>query len=70
MFRQHHVHFVLSKVKVVTIKNFDDFQKLHLERRHLLNTNAKTNTLCLSIQMKLQVRKFQFENLLMFKDLT
>jgi chromatin segregation and condensation protein Rec8/ScpA/Scc1 (kleisin family) len=34
MFRKHHVHFELPKVKVVTIKLFHDFQGLHLERRH------------------------------------
>jgi hypothetical protein len=34
MFRKHHVHFELPKVKVAIIKLFHDFQKLHLKRRH------------------------------------
>ncbi len=33
------------------------------------NINSKINTLCLFIQMKLQVGKLQFENLLMLEDL-
>jgi hypothetical protein len=34
MFRKHHAHFELPKVKVATIKLFHDFQGLHLKRRH------------------------------------
>jgi hypothetical protein len=34
MFRKHHVHFELPKVKVVTIKLLHDFEGLHLKRRH------------------------------------
>jgi hypothetical protein len=34
MFRKHHVHFELPKVKVATIKLLQDFQGLHLKRRH------------------------------------
>jgi len=34
MFRKHHAHFELLKVKVATIKLFHDSQGLHLKRRH------------------------------------
>jgi hypothetical protein len=34
MFRKHHAHFELAKVKVATIKLLHDFQGLHLKRRH------------------------------------
>jgi hypothetical protein len=34
MFRKHHAHFELPKVKVATIKLLPDFQGLHLKRRH------------------------------------
>jgi hypothetical protein len=70
MLRKHHVHLELPKVKVTTIKLFHDFQKLHLESDILLNTNAKTNTLCLSIQMNCKWENFNLKNLLMFEDLT
>ena len=36
----------------------------------LLNTNAKTNTLCFFIQMKCKWENFKLKNLLMFEDLT
>jgi hypothetical protein len=35
----------------------------------MFNTNAKTNILCLSTRMKLQVGELQYENLLMFENL-
>ncbi len=34
MFKKHHAHFELPKVKVVSIKLFHDFQRLHLKKRH------------------------------------
>jgi hypothetical protein len=34
MFRIHHAHFELLKVKVANIKLLHDFQGLHLKRRH------------------------------------
>jgi hypothetical protein len=34
MFRKHHAHFELPKVKVATIELLHDFQGLHLKRRH------------------------------------
>jgi hypothetical protein len=34
MFRKHHAHFELPKVKVATIKLLHDFQGFHLEGRH------------------------------------
>jgi hypothetical protein len=34
MFRKHHAHFELPKVKVALIKIFHDFQGFHLKRRH------------------------------------
>jgi hypothetical protein len=34
MFRKHHAHFELPKVKVVSIKLLHDFQGLHLKKRH------------------------------------
>ncbi len=33
MFRKHHAHFELPKVKVAAIKLLHDFQGLHLKRR-------------------------------------
>jgi hypothetical protein len=34
MFKKHHAHFELPKVKVATIKLLHDFEGLHLKRRH------------------------------------
>jgi hypothetical protein len=34
MFKKHHAHFELPKVKVATIKLLHDFQGFHLKRRH------------------------------------
>jgi hypothetical protein len=34
MFRKHHAHFELPKVKVATIKLLHEFQGLHLKWRH------------------------------------
>jgi len=34
MFRNHHAHFELPKVKVATIKLLHDFQGPHLKRKH------------------------------------
>jgi len=42
MFRKHHVHFELPKVKVGTIKLLHDFQGLHLKRRHFEHENYNT----------------------------
>jgi len=36
----------------------------------LLNTNAKTNTLCFCIQMKCKWENLKLKSLLMFEDLT
>jgi hypothetical protein len=45
MFRKHHAHFELSKVKIVTIKLLHDFQGLHLKRRHFEHKCSKKHSL-------------------------
>jgi hypothetical protein len=70
MVGKHHAYLELPTLKVTTIKLFHDLQDSIWKNDILFFPNAKTNTLCLSIQMNCKWENFKLKNLLMFEDLT
>jgi len=61
MLGKHHAHLKVRKVKIATIKLFLPFKDSIWNDDMLLNTNAKTNILCLFYSNELQVGKIQVE---------